>query len=155
MWDDLWVNGRLATMTAGGAGYGAIEDGAIAAAGGRIAWVGPRRDLPGSPERLARHVRDLGGNWLTPGLIDCHTHLVHAGNRAREFEMRLEGASYEAIARAGGGIVSTMQATRAASEEALVAASLPRLDALLREGVTTIEIKSGYGLTLADERKML
>ena len=155
MWDDLWVNGRLATMTAGGAGYGAIEDGAIAAAGGRIAWVGPRRDLPGSPERLARHVRDLGGSWLTPGLIDCHTHLVYAGDRAREFELRLQGASYEEIARAGGGIRSTVALTRAASEDDLVASAQGRVDAFRREGVTTIEVKSGYGLDAANEAKML
>ena len=155
MWDDLWVNGRLATMTAGGAGYGAIEDGAIAAAGGRIAWVGPRRDLPGSPERLARHVRDLGGSWLTPGLIDCHTHLVYAGDRAREFELRLQGASYEEIARAGGGIRSTVAQTRAASEDDLVASAQGRVDAFRREGVTTIEVKSGYGLDAANEAKML
>jgi imidazolonepropionase len=155
MWDDLWVNGRLATMTAGGAAYGAIEDGAIAAAGGRIAWVGPRRDLPGSPERLARHVRDLGGSWLTPGLIDCHTHLVYAGDRAREFELRLQGASYEEIARAGGGIRSTVAQTRAASEDDLVASAQGRVDAFRREGVTTIEVKSGYGLDAANEAKML
>ena len=93
MWDDLWVNGRLATMTMGGAAYGAIEDGAIAAAGGRIAWVGARRDLPGHPGELAIRVHDLAGRWLTPGLIDCHTHLVYAGDRAREFELRLQGAS--------------------------------------------------------------
>ncbi|HEY2110806.1 MAG TPA: imidazolonepropionase, partial [Dongiaceae bacterium] len=155
MWDDLWVNGRLATMTAGGAAYGAIEDGAIAAAGGRIAWVGPRRDLPGSPEKLARHVHDLGGSWLTPGLIDCHTHLVYAGDRAREFELRLQGASYEEIARAGGGIRSTVALTRAASEDDLVASAQVRVDAFRREGVTTIEVKSGYGLDAANEAKML
>jgi imidazolonepropionase len=155
MWDDLWVNGRLATMTAGGAAYGAIEDGAIAAAGGRIAWVGPRRGLPGSPEKLARHVRDLGGSWLTPGLIDCHTHLVYAGDRAREFELRLQGASYEEIARAGGGIRSTVALTRAASEDDLVASAQGRVDAFRREGVTTIEVKSGYGLDVANEAKML
>jgi imidazolonepropionase len=155
MWDDLWVNGRLAAMTAGGAAYGAIEDGAIAAAGGRIAWVGPRRDLPGSPEKLAHHIRDLGGSWLTPGLIDCHTHLVYAGDRAREFELRLQGASYEEIARAGGGIRSTVALTRAASEDDLVASAQGRVDAFRREGVTTIEVKSGYGLDVANEAKML
>ncbi len=155
MWDDLWVNGRLATMTAGGAAYGAIEDGAIAAAGGRIAWVGPRRDLPGPPKQLARHVHDLAGAWLTPGLIDCHTHLVYAGDRAREFELRLQGASYEEIARAGGGIRSTVALTRAASEDDLVASAQGRVDAFRREGVTTIEVKSGYGLDAANEAKML
>ena len=133
-----------------GEGLGVVEDGAVAAAGGRIVYAGPASGAPDAGE-----VVDCGGRWITPGLIDCHTHLVHAGNRAREFELRLEGASYEEIARAGGGIVSTMKATREASEEELVEASLPRLDALLREGVTTVEIKSGYGLTLAHERKML
>jgi len=155
MWDDLWVNGRLATMTAGGAAYGAIEDGAIAAAGGRIAWIGPRRDLPDRPEQLARHVHDLGGSWLMPGLIDCHTHLVYAGDRAREFELRLQGASYEEIARAGGGIRSTVALTRVASEDDLVASAQGRVDAFRREGVTTIEVKSGYGLDSANEAKML
>jgi len=155
MWDDLWVNGRLATMTAGGAAYGAIDDGAIAAAGGRIAWVGARRDLPGRPEQLARHVHDLRGSWLTPGLIDCHTHLVHGGDRAREFELRLQGASYEEIARAGGGIRSTVALTRVASEDDLVASAQGRVDAFRREGVTTIEVKSGYGLDSANEAKML
>jgi imidazolonepropionase len=155
MWDDLWVNGRLAAMTAGGAAYGAIEDGAIAADGGRIAWVGARRDLPGRPEQLAARVHDLAGRWLTPGLIDCHTHLVYAGDRAREFELRLQGASYEEIARAGGGIRSTVALTRAASEDELVAGAQKRLEAFRREGVTTIEIKSGYGLDSASEAKML
>src|SRR5215475_2255701 len=155
MWDDLWVNGRLATMTAGAAAYGANEDGAIAAEGGKIAWVGAMRDLPGRPAQLAAHVHDLAGRWLTPGLIDCHTHLVYAGDRAREFELRLQGASYEEIARAGGGIISTVKATRAASEDELVAQSLPRLNALLAEGVTTIEIKSGYGLEREAEARML
>jgi len=131
-------------------GAGAVEDGAVAAVGDRIVYAGPASGAPDASIAV-----DCEGRWITPGLIDCHTHLVHAGNRAREFELRLEGASYEEIARAGGGIVSTMKATREASEEELVAASLPRLDALLREGVTTVEIKSGYGLTLADERKML
>lgn len=133
-----------------GEGLDIVEDGAVAAVGDRIVYAGPGAGAPDASETI-----DCGGRWITPGLIDCHTHLVHAGNRAREFEMRLEGASYEEIARAGGGIVSTMKATREASEEELVAASLPRLDALLREGVTTVEIKSGYGLTLAHERKML
>jgi imidazolonepropionase len=155
MWDDLWVNGRLATMTVGGAPYGAIEDGAIATAEGHIAWVSARRDLPGAPEKLARHVHDLSGAWLTPGLIDCHTHLVYAGDRAREFELRLQGASYEEIARAGGGIRSTVAQTRAASEDDLVASAQGRVDAFRREGVTTLEVKSGYGLDAANEAKML
>jgi imidazolonepropionase len=155
MWDDLWVNGRLATMTTGGAAYGAIADGAIAAEGGKIAWVGARRDLPGRPAELASRVHDLAGHWLTPGLIDCHTHLVYAGDRAREFELRLQGASYEEIARAGGGIRSTVTLTRAASEGELVASAQKRLDGFIREGVTTIEVKSGYGLDSATEAKML
>jgi len=155
MWDTLYLNGRLATMQPGAQPYGAIEGGALAVDKGRLAYVGPATELPGRPETLAREVHDLDGRWVTPGLVDCHTHLVYGGNRAAEFELRLKGASYEEIARAGGGIVSTVAATRQASEEALVASALPRLDALLAEGVTTIEIKSGYGLDLANERKML
>jgi len=146
--DRLWINARLATMA--GDGLGAIEDGAIACRDGRITYVGPRADAPTASELI-----DCEGGWITPGLIDCHTHLVHAGDRAHEFELRLKGASYEDIARAGGGILSTVAAVRAADENALVAATLPRLDALLAEGVTTVEVKSGYGLTLADEAKML
>ncbi|MES2442342.1 MAG: imidazolonepropionase [Pseudomonadota bacterium] len=144
--DRLWRNARLATM----ADAGSIENGAIAAKDGRIVYAGPVESAPDAAE-----IVDCAGRWITPGLIDCHTHLVYAGNRAREFELRLQGATYEEIARAGGGIVSTMTATRAASESALIEASLPRLDALIAEGVTTVEIKSGYGLTLDDERKML
>ena len=155
MWDDIWVNGRLATMVEGEVPYGAIEDAAIAAEGGRIAWLGRRGELPGAPEELARHVHDLGGHWLLPGLIDCHTHLVHGGDRAQEFELRLKGASYEEIARAGGGIRSTVAKTRAASEVELLASAQGRLDALAREGVTTVEVKSGYGLDTANETKML
>ncbi len=154
MWDAIWLNGRLATLS-GGAPYGAIEDGAVAVADGRIAWVGPRAELPGAPETLARNVHDLEGRWLTPGLIDCHTHLVYGGDRAAEFEQRLKGASYAEIAEAGGGIVSTVAATRAASEDDLLCAARPRLDALLAEGVTTVEIKSGYGLDLENELKQL
>jgi imidazolonepropionase len=148
--EQLWSNARLATLR--GVGLGVVEDGLIAATGGHIVYAGPRGDAPALD---AEAIHDCEGRWITPGLIDCHTHLVHAGNRAREFELRLEGASYEEIARAGGGIVSTMAATRAAGEEELVAAALPRLDAMLAEGVTTIEIKSGYGLSEADECKML
>ena len=124
----------------------------IAAHDGRIAWVGPARAMPGME---AAETIDLGGRWVTPGLIDCHTHLVYAGNRAHEFELRLAGATYEEIARAGGGILSTVKATRAASEDELLAAALPRLDALMAEGVTTIEIKSGYGLELDTEARQL
>ena len=158
MWDAIWLNGRLATMSGGapyGAPYGAIDDGAIAVAEGRIAWVGPRAELPGAPESLARKVHDLAGRWLTPGLIDCHTHLVYGGDRAAEFELRLKGASYAEIAQAGGGIVSTVAATRAASEDDLLRAARPRLEALLAEGVTVVEIKSGYGLDLENELKQL
>ena len=151
-WDTLWTRVNLATL-AGGAGYGAIADGAIATRDGCIAWVGRRRDLPAG--HGARVVEDGGGGWLLPGLVDCHTHVVHAGNRSDEFEDRLNGASYEAIARRGGGILATVRATRAAAQDELLAASLPRVASLLAEGVTTIEIKSGYGLDLATEAKML
>lgn len=144
----LWHNARL--MTLEGGGLGIVEDGAVACEGGIITYAGPRAGAPKAAE-----ASDCEGRWISPGLIDCHTHLVYAGNRAREFELRLEGASYEEIARAGGGIVSTMKATRAASEDDLVAASLPRLDALIAEGVTTVEIKSGYGLSLDAERRQL
>ena len=151
--DHLWVNVAAATMQPGGAPYGLIGDAAVAVAGERIVFVGPRRDLPDGTTALRTH--DGAGGLLTPGLIDCHTHLVYGGNRAREFEMRLQGATYADIARAGGGIVSSVLATRALDEEALVEAALPRLDALLREGVTTIEVKSGYGLDLATELRLL
>jgi len=147
--DHVWLNAHLATM--GDDALGIIEDGAIAAKDGHIAWVGPRAALPAHDAS----VTDCGGAWILPGLIDCHTHLVFGGNRAAEFEQRLGGASYEEIARAGGGILSTMRATRAASEAQLVQAALPRLDALLREGVTTIEVKSGYGLEMAAELRQL
>jgi imidazolonepropionase len=151
--DRLWHNARIATMTAGGAPFGLIEDGAVAARDGRIVWVGSAAALP--RDIAAAATIDLGGRLVTPGLIDCHTHLVFAGDRSREFELRLEGASYEAIARAGGGIAATVQLTRAADETALLDAALPRLDALLADGVTTIEIKSGYGLDRDSELKML
>jgi imidazolonepropionase len=154
MWDSIWINGRLATMTEG-VPYGAIEGAALAAEAGRIAWLGPAGELPGKPGDLAREVHDLAGRWVTPGLIDCHTHLVYGGDRAGEFELRLGGASYEEVARAGGGIVSTVEATRAASEQALFAAAARRLDAICAEGVTTLEIKSGYGLDLDNELKQL
>lgn len=146
--DRLWQNARLAPMT----GAGVEEDGVVACTGGRISYVGSRLSAPAF---VAAEVIDCAGRWITPGLIDCHTHLVHAGNRAHEFELRLAGASYEDLARAGGGIVSTMTATRAASVDQLVQSALPRLDALIAEGVTSIEIKSGYGLSCDDELKML
>ena len=148
----LWSNARLATLRADLPGLGVIEDGIVASGGGRILYAGPRADAPAFD---AEAEWDLGGRWVTPGLVDCHTHLVYAGNRAREFELRLAGASYEEIARAGGGIVSTMAATRAASRDELIEAALPRLDTMLAEGMTTIEIKSGYGLSEVDEIKML
>jgi len=147
--DTVWRNARLLTMILGAS---PIADGLVAVRDGRIVFAGPAADAPAFE---SAQVVDCQRRWITPALIDAHTHLVHAGNRAREFELRLEGASYEEIARAGGGILSTMRATRAASEEELVASALPRLDALLGEGVGTIEIKSGYGLDLASEVKML
>lgn len=152
--DRLFRDARLATMVGTGpdGGLGLIEDGMIATAGGRIVYVGPRTDAPRlDPVETIR----CEGRWITPGLIDCHTHLVHAGNRAHEFELRLKGASYKEIARAGGGIVSTVRATRAAKPRDLTEESLPRLDALIAEGVTTVEIKSGYGLDLETEEKQL
>ena len=153
--DRLWRGARLATMAGGpttGNGLGIVEDGVVAAEHGKIVFAGRAGDAPALDPAEAI---DCAGRWITPGLIDCHTHLVHGGNRAAEFELRLAGASYEEIARAGGGIVATMRATRAASEDALVAGALPRLDALIAEGATTVEVKSGYGLSLLDEMKML
>ena len=151
--DTIWLDARLATLAPGRPGLGLIENGAVAARDGRIAFAGPMAELP-SGWNAAQKI-SLDGRWITPGLIDCHTHLVYAGDRAHEFELRLAGASYEEIARAGGGIVSTVKATRTASEDELVADSLPRLDALIAEGVTTIEIKSGYGLDRENETKQL
>lgn len=149
----LWTHCRIATMAEGAAPYGLIDDGALCVEQGRIAWVGPRRELPRDARWDAEH--DCGGALVTPGLIDCHTHLVYGGDRAAEFELRLQGASYEEIARAGGGIASTVAATRTATPEALLAQSLVRLRELVAEGVTTVEVKSGYGLALAHERKCL
>ncbi len=154
-WDRLWLNANIATMRPGPVPYGAIHNGAIAAKDGLIAWTGPRADLPGAPETLAREMLDLGGAWITPGLIDAHTHLAFAGDRSTEFEQRLNGASYEEIARAGGGILSTVNATRAIPEEDLTELISRRLKRLFTEGVTTVEIKSGYGLTFESERKQL
>ena len=150
--DRLITDCRLATMVEGGAAYGAIEDGALLIREGRIAWVGARADLPA---HQAVETERLDGRWVTPGLIDCHTHLVFGGDRSGEFEQRLGGATYEEIARAGGGIVSTMAATRAASEDDLYASALTRLAGLKATGVTTVEIKSGYGLDRDSELKML
>ena len=150
----IWTNARLATLDPARPGLGIVERGAVAAQDGRIVFAGPESELSEAPSAAAERI-DCDGRWITPGLIDCHTHLVHAGNRADEFEMRLAGATYEEIARAGGGIPSSLGKVRAADEAGLVAESLPRLDALLAEGVTTVEIKSGYGLTVHDEIKML
>ncbi|WP_296432012.1 MULTISPECIES: imidazolonepropionase [unclassified Rhizobium] len=150
----LWRNARLATLAPHKDGLGVIEKGAIVVESGRITFAGPETELPILAIERAE-ITDLEGRWVTPGLIDCHTHIVYGGNRAREFEMRLEGATYEEVARAGGGIVSSVKATNALSVDGLVAASLPRLDTLLSEGLTTIEIKSGYGLNIEAELKML
>ncbi len=149
----IYRNCTAVTLETGGAAYGLIERSAIALCAGKIAWVGPASDLPsdyaGWPQK------DLGGRLVTPALIDCHTHIVHGGNRAREFEMRLAGASYEDIARSGGGILATMAATRAAGAAELLASALPRIDALIAEGVAVVEIKSGYGLQRETELRML
>jgi len=153
--DAVWQGGLVATMVAGAGPYGAIEDGALAVREGRIAWVGRCADLPASLVGDATVVHELGGAVVTPGLIDCHTHLVFAGERSAEFEARLGGISYEDAARAGRGILSTVAATRAASEAELLAGARPRLRRLMVDGVTTVEIKSGYGLTRDDEMKML
>jgi imidazolonepropionase len=153
--DIVWQGGGIATMVEGAGPYGALPDAALAASNGRILWVGPRAKLPGALVGPATEIRTLEGGWLTPGLIDCHTHIVFAGERSAEFEARLGGTSYETAARAGGGILSTVRATRAASEPDLIASAMPRLRRLQADGVTTIEIKSGYGLTLEDELKML
>jgi imidazolonepropionase len=152
--DRLWRNARLATLNPALPGLGLVENGVIAVQDGRILYAGDEASLP-FPIENAAEIIDCGGRWITPGLIDCHTHLVHAGDRANEFEMRLAGATYEEVARAGGGIVSSVRSLREASEDDLVAQTLPRLDALMAEGVTTVEIKSGYGLDLENEAKAL
>jgi imidazolonepropionase len=144
------MDARLATMA--GHGLGVVEHGIVAARDGRIVYAGPASD---APMLTADETIRCSQRWITPGLIDCHTHLVHGGDRAHEFELRLAGTSYEEMARAGGGILSTMRATREASEDDLIASAMPRLDALIAEGVTTIEVKSGYGLSLEHEAKML
>ncbi|WP_324753467.1 imidazolonepropionase [Roseovarius sp. Pro17] len=149
----LYVDLTVATMTPSETAYGLIEDAAIVTNGAQIEWVGPLVDLPAEHAGLTRD--SLGGRLVTPGLIDCHTHVVHGGDRAVEFEMRLNGASYEEVARAGGGIVSTVTATRAADLDALIASALPRVDALLAESVTVLEVKSGYGLDRETELRML
>ena len=153
MTEKVFINAALATLDQSPIAYGLIEDGAIAISKGFIDWIGSYSDLPEAYKNLPQE--DLSGRLITPALIDCHTHIVHAGDRAREFEMRLNGASYEDVSRAGGGIVSTVKLTRAAAEEALLAAALPRIDTLIAEGVGVIEVKSGYGLDIETELKML
>jgi imidazolonepropionase len=152
--DSLWLDGHLATM-ADPEGYGIIKNGALAVDDGHIVWIGPEDQLPGDAEQRAKTVHRLKGGWVTPGLIDCHTHLVYAADRSNEFEMRLAGASYQEIAEAGGGILSTVQAVRGATADALLSQSLPRIQMMMACGVTTLEIKSGYGLDLPNELKML
>lgn len=151
-WDLVLTGGHAATLRDDEAGYGEIEAAAIAVSDGKIAWIGPEKDLPRAD---ATETRLLSGRWVTPALIDCHTHIVFGGNRALEFEQRLGGASYEEIAAAGGGILSTVKATRDASPDELLQAALPRAQALRAEGVGTIEIKTGYGLDVDNELKML
>ena len=152
--DSVWLNARLATLALGRSGLGVVESGAIGARDGRIAFVGQENELPAFAINGARVV-DCEGRWITPALIDCHTHLVYGGDRAHEFELRLAGATYEQIAREGGGILSTVRATRDASEDELIRSTLRRLDALIAEGVGMVEVKSGYGLDIAAERKSL
>jgi imidazolonepropionase len=151
--DSLWINANIATMAQGGLGI--IENAALAVDKGKIRWIGSMEQLKDVPENQAPKIHDAKGMWLTPGLIDCHTHLVYAGNRAGEFAMRMEGKSYADIAKAGGGIMSSVRATREASEDELFRSSEKRLRSLLKEGVTTVEIKSGYGLEMESELKML
>ncbi|SFO54164.1 imidazolonepropionase [Mesorhizobium sp. NFR06] len=150
----VWRNARLATMADRAAGLGIVEKGAVASRDGLIVYAGAESEMPAAAGQGVEII-DCAGRWITPGLIDCHTHLVYAGNRANEFEMRLAGATYEEVARAGGGIVSSVKSLRAASEAELVAQTLPRLDALIAEGVTTVEVKSGYGLDADNEKKSL
>src|SRR5262245_45843788 len=151
--DRIWHNARLATMRGDRPDLGEIERGVIATRGGHIIYAGDAADFAADADAI--QWIDCEGRWITPGLVDCHTHLVYGGNRAHEFELRLKGASYEEIARAGGGIISTVAATRGASEAELVAGALPRLDALIGEGATTVEIKSGYGLNAETEMRQL
>ena len=154
-WDQIWIGANIATMVAGADDYGNLKNAALAVKGERIAWLGPAAEGARKAAALGVPVEDVHGLWMTPGLIDCHTHLVYGGNRVEEFEKRLCGVSYEAIARAGGGIQSTVQATRAATYADLHAAAAVRARRLMSEGVTTIEVKSGYGLELGSERRLL
>ena len=152
--DSLWLNVNLATMTEGNP-YGMVKDGVLVVGGGKIVWLGQRVDLPADYKSRVEKTYDGQGGWITPGLVNCHTHLVYAGSRAREFELLLQGATYEEIARQGGGIRSTVAATREADEKTLLEQSAPRLEALMHEGATTVEVKSGYGLDLETELRML
>jgi imidazolonepropionase len=154
-WDRIWIGANIATMVAGAEPYGNIKNAALAVKGGRIAWIGSAAEGVARAAAQGVPVEDAQGLWMTPGLIDCHTHLVYGGNRVEEFEKRLRGVSYEEIARAGGGIQSTVEATRSATQEALYASAAQRARRLMEEGVTTIEVKSGYGLALAAERRQL
>ncbi|HEX3465805.1 MAG TPA: imidazolonepropionase [Candidatus Elarobacter sp.] len=154
-YDALWYNARLATMTPGGAPYGAIEDGTIAARDGTIAWIGARRELPDAPDRLAARAIDAGGRWITPGLVDPHTHLVFGGDRVADFERRAAGQSYVSAASGGSGIAHTVAMTRAADEETLFADAARRLRTMIANGTTTVEIKSGYGLDVETELRLL
>ena len=154
-WDQVWIGADIATMVAGAGPYGNVKNAALAVKGERIAWIGPAAEGTRKAAALGIAVHDARGLWITPGLIDCHTHLVYGGNRVEEFEQRLCGVSYEDIARAGGGIQSTVRATRAATHEELHAAAALRLRRLMAEGVTTVEVKSGYGLELEAERRLL
>jgi imidazolonepropionase len=153
--DTLWYNAHLATMVAGGAPYGAIEDGAIATRDGLIAWIGRRADLPDAPERLAERAIDAGGRWITPGLIDPHTHIIFGGDRVADFERRVTGESYVAAARGGSGIAHTVAMTRATDEQTLYRDAAARVRGMIAAGATTIEIKSGYGLDVDTELRML
>jgi imidazolonepropionase len=155
LYDTLWTNARLATMTTGGVPYGAIEDGALAARDGLIAWIGAHAELPDPPERLAARVIDAGRRWITPGLVDPHTHLVFGGDRVADFERRVAGESYVAAASGGSGIVHTVATTRAADEETLYRDAARRLRTMIANGTTTVEIKSGYGLDVETELRLL
>ncbi len=154
-WDRVWVDANLATMVAGASPYGARPSAALAVRGDRIVWIGDASEARRQARALGAPIEECAGRWITPGLIDCHTHLVYGGDRVEEYEKRLRGISYEEIARAGGGIQSTVAATRAAAADSLRAQALRRLRRLLAEGVTTLEVKSGYGLELQSERRML
>src|SRR5271168_3143262 len=154
-WDEVWIGANIATMKHGAGAYGSVADAALAVKGERIAWIGSAAEARRLAQAQRASIRDAQGLWITPGLIDCHTHLVYGGNRVEEFEQRLCGVSYEEIARAGGGIQSTVQATRAATHQELRASAAIRAQRLMAEGVTTIEVKSGYGLKLDAERRLL